>query len=295
VDDRADPKPIDKLTIEELFAEVELRLGAADDEALDELKDRVVGLQDQIERLTQVKLEGVTYEKGKLDIRVSFELCKVLAAHFWNILETAEAQNYVELHLVDQTHGRTAALEFNCPDMIEKIVILIQRSLGKTPHQLRREAEEHYEALRFGFATVAQLLIDAVQNEDEDAVIKAQAEAVKVALAHNITLTILHDPSTMAAEAENGDDRSNGGGGAVLLAGDDADTTALEPNAGDGDAGVRGEDERTGRDGGTGDGQGGGGPERDREPEMAVEEEAGQDRRAGEEGVPQGAEGIEEA
>jgi hypothetical protein len=106
----------------------------------------------------------------------------VIAAHFWNILEQAEAQNYVELHYMDQMQGRTATMEFNSPDMIEKIVILIQRSLGKTPHQLRREAEERYEALRFGFAAVAQLLIDAVSPEvlDRAAVTKAQVEAMKV-------------------------------------------------------------------------------------------------------------------
>lgn len=277
MDDRAGNeaglKPIAEQSTEMLLAEVELQLSdaGADDEILDELKARFDDMQDQIDRLTRLKLEGVNYAPGLLDIKVSFELCRVMAAHFWNILEQAEAQNYVEIHFADQSKGRTAALEFNSPDMVEKITVLIQRSLGKTPHQLRREAEQRYDELRTAATLAGQKIIEMDRPDGIDPVVAAFLD---LGASHGINFTL--PGLTMAAEAENGNDAGGSGSGGDLhvrsdgedgaeTGGQDAGSLGAPARPDDGEpTGPRGEAD----DRGPGvEAEGGGGPGDDRQPE----------------------------
>lgn len=82
----------------------------------------------------QVDVVGVT-EEGTLRATVPQQLVAVLAPIALAMLEETDAPNYVE-----QT--------VHHPDTHERVVIIVQKPNGKTPHELRTEADAKAEEAR---------------------------------------------------------------------------------------------------------------------------------------------------
>lgn len=78
----------------------------------------------------EITLKDMVIENGGVSLAVSHELCGIMADSFLKMLDEGQAPNYMEMTF--KKRG-----EFDpC------IIVTVQRAQGKTPHQLRMEAEE---------------------------------------------------------------------------------------------------------------------------------------------------------
>lgn len=100
-----------------------------------------------------IKIEEMSLKDGAMEMRLKEnpKLAEWTAACFAQIV--ADAPNYAEMQL-----GRVTKKG-------ELITVLIQKASGKTPHQLRREAEAEVERLKAELASVGLGVLENIREE----------------------------------------------------------------------------------------------------------------------------------
>lgn len=76
--------------------------------------------------MEQAELTDLNIKNGAINLKIKTEVAILLAQWAKDVVQ--DAPNYVEIVLVD-------------PDNEEKYLVTVQKLSGKTPHQLRMEAE----------------------------------------------------------------------------------------------------------------------------------------------------------
>ncbi len=82
-------------------------------------------------------LTGIDIDRNALSLSANGGICKIMADSFAQILHEGKVINYVEAFFSSSKH----------PEM-GQIVVTIKKETGKTPHQLRLEAEKERDVLR---------------------------------------------------------------------------------------------------------------------------------------------------
>jgi transcriptional regulator of acetoin/glycerol metabolism len=115
--------------------------------------DRLTAENERIRELLAEKLidstmlTGIDIDRGSLTIGAKGGACGILADSFGQMLYEGNVENYIEAHFSSSKH----------PEM-GQIVVTVKREMGRTPHQLRREAEAaHQLALESHRTTFTQL------------------------------------------------------------------------------------------------------------------------------------------
>ncbi len=113
-------------------------------------------IQDHVDYVTgKITLEDIAVSNGCLELTLSTEFVNLIGAHFVKVLDGCGAINYVEMTVEYKGKYYTNT---------------IQRCEGKTPHQLRGEAEQK-------LASVQQFRL--VQNEIHEVDIYHNGEIVE--------------------------------------------------------------------------------------------------------------------
>lgn len=99
-------------------------------------RKKIAELEREIERLEKVVndpvLAGIEVNEGGVNMMFKGAAPNILAGMFVGILdENPDAQNYITFKFFHERHGL--------------ILITVQRYSGKTPHELRKEAEAKLE------------------------------------------------------------------------------------------------------------------------------------------------------
>ena len=99
-------------------------------------RKKIAELEREIERLEKVindpVLAGIEANEGGVNMMFKGAAPNILAGMFVGILdENPDAQNYITFKFFHERHGL--------------ILITVQRYSGKTPHELRKEAEAKLE------------------------------------------------------------------------------------------------------------------------------------------------------
>lgn len=99
-------------------------------------RKKIAELEREIERLEKVisdpVLAGIEANEGGVNMMFKGAAPNILAGMFVGILdENTDAQNYITFKFFHERHGL--------------ILITVQRYSGKTPHELRKEAEAKLE------------------------------------------------------------------------------------------------------------------------------------------------------
>lgn len=115
-----------------------------------ELEAKIKELEDQLS--VHIHLKKVHLDHDKWEIDFGGEFIPILAAMMYQFFKEAGGQNYVEMRLNPKV---------GCEDSIEPMVLTLQRVVGKTPHELRRSAEEEVVRLKL---QIQELEKKTVQN-----------------------------------------------------------------------------------------------------------------------------------
>lgn len=78
----------------------------------------------------EITLQDMVIENGGVNIAVAHELCGIMADSFLKMLDEGNAPNYIEMQFKKKGDWQPC------------IIVTVQRAQGKTPHQLRMEAEQ---------------------------------------------------------------------------------------------------------------------------------------------------------
>lgn len=95
------------------------------------------GIADEFEELLvsePVVLRSMNFENGVLDIQVSHNIVKAIAIAMMNVLDEKDTPNYIEM-TANHPNG-------------SQVVLTLQRKSGKTPHELRKAAEDQLKEVR---------------------------------------------------------------------------------------------------------------------------------------------------
>jgi hypothetical protein len=96
-------------------------------------------LEDQLQKALcgEISLESLQVKDGNIDLKLKSKIVPIVAGAFHELLDEMQAPNYIEFSLDHlETH--------------ETILVIVQKKSGKSPHELRVEAEEKYKALLEG-------------------------------------------------------------------------------------------------------------------------------------------------
>lgn len=115
-----------------------------------ELEAEIVRLREVVERLTTESVDKAPMQFVEGGIEIEHWAVRLLVGSFRRSI--GDAENYVEITAFD-TDGN-------------KFVATVMRSTGKTPHQLRREAEEKLAAERERCARIAAGWADTKAGKD---------------------------------------------------------------------------------------------------------------------------------
>lgn len=119
----------------------------------EELLEENAELKRQIERFSDPsKAKLVSFEGGEFQFEAP--IVTLMAEYLAQMLEVQghEVSNYCQISV---NHDR-----------LGELTLLLQRKNGKTPHQLKKEAEEKLALKEEQLATVLRLLKDAVHESD---------------------------------------------------------------------------------------------------------------------------------
>lgn len=96
-------------------------------------------LEDQLQKALcgEISLESMQIKDGNIDLKLKSKIVPLVAEAFHELLDEMQAPNYIEFSLKHlETH--------------ETILVTVQKKSGKSPHELRVEAEQKYEVLLQG-------------------------------------------------------------------------------------------------------------------------------------------------
>ena len=133
--------------------------------------------REEIKRVAELRIERAEIlANGELEMKLaeSNEVIKSIALAAINIYDAAEAKNFVEMQL-----GFRAGP--GMPHAPERFTITIRREMGKTPNELRMEAEAERDRLRTVLAGVRGL-VRAADAEEQSAVAAAALGTALAAL-----------------------------------------------------------------------------------------------------------------
>jgi hypothetical protein len=138
-----------KAEIERLNTELEsVRQESA--QRIAELTDENAALRKQMcERLfDETKIVEILFRNGVMNVELEGGACRIFAEMFAEQIAKSNAENYLEVSFYSK---------LILPD--EKLVVTIQRCKGKTPHQLRKAAEDDLAALQSSQSQVSDEVI----------------------------------------------------------------------------------------------------------------------------------------
>lgn len=94
-------------------------------------------LAADVERICDPAIKRLSMENGTLDVAFDApELGRLFAIHFWDLLNENNAKNYVEM-------------SFAAPETpLKRVIVNVRRVFGKSPDDLRVEAEQERDRLR---------------------------------------------------------------------------------------------------------------------------------------------------
>jgi len=100
-----------------------------------ELESEYDRLQDQLTKALagEITLESLVARNGGMTATFRTQVATIMAAAFHGILQEFDAENYVEMQYATKDGERGS--------------VRVQRHLGKTPHELKLEAEQRLVAL----------------------------------------------------------------------------------------------------------------------------------------------------
>ena len=136
-------------------------------------EEEVYRLREEVERLRkalsgEVMLKSLELRDGHLDLAVTHPAVMAIASELASFFKAAGGQNYVEVRMHHPDTG--------------DLVLSVQRVLGKTPHELRKEAEVERDEARLRTALLYGLLRDVdtyfVRKMPMDALIERIREAL---------------------------------------------------------------------------------------------------------------------
>ena len=96
-------------------------------------------LEDQLRQAIcgEISLESFQVKDGNIDLKLKSKIVPIVAEAFHELLDEMQTPNYIEFSLKHL-------------DTQETILVIVQKKNGKSPHELRVEAEEKYEKLLKG-------------------------------------------------------------------------------------------------------------------------------------------------
>lgn len=93
-------------------------------------------LEDQLRQAVcgEISLESLQVKNGNIDLKLQSNIVPLVAEAFHELLDEMQASNYIQFSL---DHLKTH----------ETILVTVQKKSGKSPHELRVEAEQKYKEL----------------------------------------------------------------------------------------------------------------------------------------------------
>ena len=106
-------------------------------------------MRAELKSLCDPTLKDMRLENGQLDLSLSGPAVERIAAVMAGHFRSLPAQNYIEMSLMEREPPN------------DRFVVSVQRMQGKSPHELRREAEAERDAAKRDLAEANRLLIVA--------------------------------------------------------------------------------------------------------------------------------------